>query len=143
MNRKKLRDDCHVKERNQLRHKTKTKTIIDIVDNPRYIRKPLPIMDKLSALEMRAVIMGRYGMLCCGANFAMGYGSKNCAQCLKLDDVDHRINYCPKYTETNLSGNEDKMEIEMLYSDDIEKVRPVITQILSMWDLEHGRNIMR
>lgn len=143
MNLKKLREDCHIKERRQTREKTKTKTIIDILDDPKYIRKPLKIINNISALETRAVIMGRYGMLCCGANFAMGYGSKECAECLELDDIDHRINRCPKYKETNLSEYEEKMEMMLLYSDEIEKAGPVITRILSMWDLEHGRNVMK
>ena len=87
--------------------------------------------------------MGRYGMLDCRANFSMGYGSKECSQCMVVDDMDHRVNWCVAYKQTNLYESQTKIDINMLYYDDIEKIKPIVGVLLSMWDLEHGRNSMK
>ena len=143
MNRMKLREDCHIKERKQSRQKTKTQTIIDKIDDPNYSRKPLQIMNNISALETRALLMGRYGMLSCRANFSMGTGNKDCIRCAERDDMDHRINRCINYRDINLYDSAHKLDTTMIFSDEIEMVRPVIQRILSMWDLEHEKNTMR
>ena len=143
INKEKLKAACHSKERGKIRQKTKTRTIIEKIDNPDYTRKPLAIINNLSALETRAMLMGRYGMLDCKANYSMGYGGKECGQCMVVDDVDHRVNWCGNYKHSNLCESQTKIDMEMLYCDDIEKIRPIIVRILSMWDLEHGKNSMK
>ena len=143
INKEKLKAACHIKERGKIRQKTKTKSIIEKIDNPDYTRKPSPILNNLSALETRAMIMGRYGMLDCRANYSMGYGSRECGRCMVMDDVDHRVNWCSEYKHTNLYESRTKIDIDMLHCDDVEVIKPIIVTVLSMWDLEHGKNIMK
>ena len=64
-NRQKLKEECHVKERGTHRVKTKTKTLVEKIDDNNYKRKPIHAFLNLSTLEARALIMGRYGMLYC------------------------------------------------------------------------------
>ena len=49
-------------------------------------------MKRLKCIEARALIMGRYGMLDCKANFSMGYGGKMCNECDVEDNENHRLN---------------------------------------------------
>ena len=70
----------------------------------------------------------------------MGYGGKLCNVCDVEDDETHRINACVKFGDLNRYRELDKIDFEMIYSDDWDKVMPVICSILSIWDLEHGRN---
>ena len=85
-----------------------------------------------SVLVTRAVIMGRYGMLNCNANFSSGYGNKNCSTCGVPDDESHRINYCIKYKEVNLYEFDEKIDYSMILSDNLESVMKVVKIILKL-----------
>ena len=143
MNKKRLAEECHVKERGCLRPKTKTKTIIEQLNEPSYIRKPINVLPGTSILEARAIMMGRYGMLDCGANYCMKYGGKDCKVCHVLDNEDHRLNYCSVYKDVNLYDQDTKIDFCGIYSDDLERSRMVISAILSVWDLGCGKNVIR
>ena len=141
MNIERLKGDCHTKERGDYKQKTKTKTILQTIDNTNYQREPLKIMEYGSVLVTRAVIMGRYGMLNCKANFSSGYGGKDCATCNKVDDENHRINECIKYRAINLYERENKINFNLIYSDTVQEVLKIVELIPKLWDL--GKNTMR
>ena len=142
-NTRKLHEECQSKGRGEAKAKTKTKTIIDKLNQPTYQRKPLEIMKYGSVLVTRALIMGRYGMLKCRANFSSGYGNKSCPKCNTIDDERHRINYCPVYQEINLYDCENKLDFDLIYSDDLNEILKVVEVILKLWDLGFGKNSMR
>ncbi len=73
----------------------------------------------------------------------MGYGSKACNRCNEVDNEDHRINHCPRWEMINLLKSDQKIVFDDIYSDDTEKCLAVVKIILSMWDLENGKNEMR
>ena len=100
-------------------------------------------MEYGSVIVTRAVIMGRYGMLNCKANFSSGYGGKDCATCNKVDDENHRINECVEYRAINLYQMEEKINFNLIYSDRLEEVLKVVEIILKLWDLGFGKNTMR
>ena len=143
INKTKLREECFLKERGQSRRKTKTKTIVDDIDKHGYSRKPIEIIKELSVLETRALIMGRFGMLECRANFSSGAGGKMCANCGIIDDENHRMNYCSLYKHVNLHDTDEKVDFCQIHSDDKQQAVKVIRNVLSMWDLEYGINAMR
>ena len=143
MNKRRLIEDCHVKERGNYKLKSKTKTIIDELNHCDYKRKPSNILNDLSQIETRAFIMGKYGMLDCGANYAMRYGGKDCKRCGTLDDENHRMKHCILYRNINLYDTDENGDFEGIFSNDVQKIRQIIQRILSMWDLGHGRNSMR
>ena len=60
-----------------------------------------------------------------------------------MDNEDHRINECIVYKGLNLVGTGRKCDFDMIYSEDKEKMVSVIVIILSMWDLEYGKNTMK
>ena len=82
-------------------------------------------------------------MLDCRANFSKGYGGKMCAECKVLDDESHRVNDCVLYANVNLFSSDVRVDFSMIHSDDEEQIGKVIRAILSMWDLEYGRNSVK
>ena len=142
-NLERLKSECMTKERGDSRPKTKTKTILQYLDNSDYKREPLEVMNYGSLLVTRAMIMGRYGMLNCKANFSCGSKNKECNMCGVLDDENHRINNCIKYEETNLYKQGEKIDFSQIYSNNLANVIKVVEVILKLWDLGYGKNMMR
>ena len=142
-NRTKLNDLCQKKQRGISRAKTKTKTIAEKTQRDDFKRTPLPILQNLSSLQTRALIMGRYGMLDCKTNFSMGYGGKLCVECNTDDNEAHRINECAKYRAVNKYDSTEKINFENIYSDELDDVMIVVDSILAIWDLEHGKNVVK
>ena len=139
----KLIEECHTKHRGTSKAKTKTKTIIEKLKNDKYERTPLPLIQKLTTIQTRALIMGRYGMLDCKSNFSMGYGGKKCVECDTDDDEKHRINHCPRYCDVNWYKKAEKIDFEKVYSDELTEAMTVVNAILAVWDLEHGKNTVK
>ena len=135
--------DCLDKRRNGEKQKTKTKTLIPILEDTNYQRKPHSILMENNKLIARAYIMARFGMLQCAANFCTGYGGKDCRNCNVLDDESHRINSCPLWRTTNLYDSQQKIEFLAIHSCNIKDTMRVIEIILRMWDLGNGKNAMR
>ena len=138
-----LSEECMTRQRGEEKCKTKTKSILKTLDSPSYKRQALPLLTRLTSIEARALIMGRYGMLDCRANFSKGYGGKLCKACYVIDDEMHRVNFCQKYDSINRYDNPEKVDFGTIYSDNVHGVKPVLNAILKMWDLENGRNKMK
>ena len=142
-NKEKLMDECLNKKRGQDTYKTKTKSIVPLIEKPDFVRKPQNFMRENNKLIARAYIMARYGMLQCAANFSCGYGSKTCRECDTIDDENHRINHCKLWYKNNLSLSVEKIDFTDVYSEDRDKSLKVIERVLMMWDLGNGKNAMR
>ena len=91
----------------------------------------------------RIRIMASYHMLDCRRNFKKGYGGDECSVCKVVDDENHRINYCPKYQDRNLSMSAIKFEFASIYSENEKTVKRTLEVINHLWNLENGGNIMR
>ena len=87
--------------------------------------------------------MGRYGMLQCAANFEKSYGGKNCRECSVIDDENHRINECKVWEHINLYNVNEKLDFDLIYSENTVHCIKIVERILIMWDLGNGRNTMR
>ena len=142
-NREQILEECYIRSRTENKAKTKTKTLIPLLENEDYRRKPQMFMNRNNKLIARAYLMGRFGMLQCAANFSMGYGGKNCRQCGVLDDEQHRINDCEVWKDINLFTSNEKIDFQLLYSDDEQESMIIVGRILEMWDLVNGKNCMR
>ena len=81
-------------------------------------------------------------MLDCRANFSNGYGGKMCDLCCIHDDEKHRMNECVKFRSVNRCDDQLKISFDDIYYEDMERVKPVIDSILTMWDLKNGKNKM-
>ena len=75
-NKVRMTEELIDKSRGQHKEKTKTKTIIELLSEDSYVRRPSKFMVE-NALIARAIVMARYGMLQCGANFERSYGGKS------------------------------------------------------------------
>ena len=77
-NKEKLLEECMNKKRGESAYKTKTKSIVPLLESQDYTRKPQNFMRENNKLIARTYIMGRYGMLQCAANYSTGYAIKEC-----------------------------------------------------------------
>ena len=138
-NRIRLHDDCHKTENGVKVPKTKTKSIIQHLDNHTYHRQPLKELQQCNKQETKAIMIARYGMLECGQNFK-GSLKGTCAHCNEPDNENHRLNFCMKYKESNLYNSDYKANFDDIYSEDIEIIKNVITQIDKVWNVRtaHG-----
>ena len=142
-NKEKLLEECMNKKRGECVIKTKTKSIVPLLESQDYERKPQSFMRENNKLITRAYIMGRYGMLQCAANYSTGYATKECKDCGVTDDENHRINHCKTWRSTNLYDSCDKINFDDIYDDDRAKSLKIVERVLLMWDLGNGKNAMR
>ena len=142
VNRARIREECIARSRGETSIKTKTKKILDKLDDPNYKREPEKFTLASNTLAVRAMIMGRYGMLQCAANFKGTYGSKNCRTCNVVDDETHRMNVCPLWGVTNWSTKAEKADFSKIHSEVPAECMEGVKNILKMWQLARGKNTM-
>ena len=142
-NREKILGECFKKERGSSQIKTKTRRLVQTLENESLTREPQPFMIKNNKLIARAYIMGQYGMLQCAANFSNGYGGKNCQSCSVEDNESHRMNHCPEWSNINLANSNENIDYESIYSENVEDSMKVVRKIIELWDLGNNRNCMR
>ena len=144
MNIVRLKEECETKSRGETKQKTKTKFVMNKVNDCDFERKPDNfIIKNHSITHTRALIMGRYGMLKWANNFSHGHGTRNCDVCNVVDDESHRMNECIKWGGINLADKTEKISFNDIYLDDYHRCLAVVVLILSIWDLENGKNEMR
>ena len=142
-NREMLLSECEKREGTEKSLKTKSKTIHEIVANEQYERKPLKCIVTLDKLKAKAIVMARYGMLDCSTNYKMKYGRTECKECKVKDDEQHRINFCIKYKGINKCDNPTKFHFQNVYANDSDTLKQSAAEILKIWDLENGKNVIR
>ena len=144
MNKNKILQECETKYRGERKQKTKTKYVERLVQHSDYKRSPDELLLRNQSLTFaRALIMGRYGMLECASNYSTKYGGKNCHRCNVVDDEAHRINDCILYKHINRFHSPEKITFNDIYSTDEKLSYEIVKTIMSMWDLENGKNEIR
>ena len=135
----KLLDMCYSRNR----EKTKTKELIEKINFEGYKRIPrTEILNKHQYLA-KVLIMSKFHMLNCAANFKNHYRVVNCERCKVIDDEYHRINDCFLYKDINLYASPLKIDFSFIHSDDGEAVERILETVCALWDLKNGRNEMR
>ena len=97
----------------------------------------------LTRLQTKAIIMARSGMLDCATNFKNKYRSTICKECTKIDNENHRINECKKYSSINNHNRAEKFDFSIVFSDTVEELQTAAQVINMIWDLANGKNTMR
>jgi predicted nucleic acid-binding protein len=138
-NTQKISEHCHSKKG----ERSKTKSLIGNIESDNFLRQMNKNMMGMTKIKVKALIMGRYGMLDCGGNYQIKYKTKNCIVCHKLDNESHRINECVLWEKINLYSSNVKIEYEAIYSNDPETMNVLAMTILDLWDIENGRNCMK
>ena len=140
-NKERIKDDLYKRENGNDIPKTKTKSIIDKIINPHYVRKPEDEILYLTKNETKSLIISRYGMLECGINFK-GTMRPICTTCDVVDNEYHRLNECSRYASTNLSNNSEKIDFNLIYSSEIETIRSIIAKIKLVWNMKCANGSM-
>ena len=140
-NKLRLMEDCQTKIDEQYVTKTKTSTILDKLHDPTYIRNPVKEIMHLSKHETKILIIARYGMLECGKNFK-GTLDVNCNTCNCIDDEEHRMNVCTKYSNVNHSLDPEVFSFDNIYSNDVDIIRMIIGRIEKTWNVKTGHGTM-
>ena len=136
-NTERLNDDLHKNENGQRIPKTKTRSIVERMSNSTYTRTPEPTILQTKQTT-KTILIARYGMLDCGNNFK-GSSKGICITCNKIDDEDHRLNECPKWTD---SETNEKINFDLIYSTDIEEIYPVLTRVNQLWNTRYAHGSM-
>ena len=87
-------------------------------------------------------MIARFGSLECGKNYK-GTLNENCNICNCLDDENHRINLCKKLRDVNVFESDKKLNFDMIYSDNLEDIRTVTSQIMKIWNTCTAGGTMR
>ena len=131
-NKTRLTEDCHKMVEGRKVRKTKTAHIVDQLENEQYLRAPSPELRYLTKQETKTVLISRFRMLECGANFKNTIDTV-CSVCKKRDDEDHRLNHCKRFRTTNHYDDDVKPNFEDVYSSNVSVLRNIIPTIESVW----------
>ena len=137
--RARLNHDCYKKDGENLIEKTKTKSIINKITSHEYTRSPCEEFLLMTKQETKTILMARFGMLVCGANYK-GTESLQCTTCNLLDNEDHRLNTCKSWHEINFYNEIEKIPFDSVYSNDTVVLRNIIPKIEQVWNTRtaHG-----
>ena len=96
----------------------------------------------MTKYEAKTVMIARFRMLECGANY-MGSATQTCQTCNCNDDENHRLNMCPIWKENSLFQSEEKIDFNDIYSCDTNILRNVIPFIQKLWNVKNAHGTMR
>ena len=140
-NQERLYEECHKKIDESVIAKTKTKSLINKLTDASYKRQVSLEITNATKQETKTMISARFGMLECGQNFK-GTLSLLCNQCNCIDNEEHRLNFCVKWRDVNLYDNVEKVDMNTIYSNDINELRPVISKIELVWNTRTAHGTM-
>ena len=102
----------------------------------------MDILNK-NRFRSRVQLMSIFGMLDCAKNYKCGYKGDLCSVCGVTDDENHRINFCPKFSQTNLYNSLVKFDFRCINSMNQETIDRAIDVVSDLWNLRNGKNEMR
>ena len=137
-----LKEQCQKLVDGNLIPKTKTASIVPIINTDTYKRQPQYNILKTTKRETRTIMLARYGLLQCGRNY-QGTSEKQCNLCSTVDDENHRLNFCPKWQSSNLFNAIEKVDFTDVYSDDLCTIRNAIMHIEKTWNTHDSNGSMR
>ena len=125
INKERLREECYELKWGVPKAKTKTAFLIGKVDSEHYKRNLMDPIKRLSRCEAKLLILARFHMLECGKNFK-GTLPEICPSCDVTDDEQHRLNYCTRFNEINLSDKLTKVNFDDVT---VGKIYLVLTEL--------------
>ena len=137
-----MTQNCKEKVGSTEKVKTKTKYILNQINEDSYTGKPLPEIISSNRLRAKTLIIARSGMLECGKNFKATI-PETCNRCMQIDDENHRMNECLNWEHLNSLGAGGKVDFQDVYSNDPHKLSVVTDRIRCVWELSLGKGIMR
>ena len=141
-NKERLKEDLYKRENGIDTLKTKTKSILEKLNDPLYTRQPEREIINTTKYETKTILMARYGMLQCGTNFK-GTMNPTCQTCDVLDNEYHRLNCCPIWNTPDEIEMKDDIDFNLIYSPDINVIRPIIKEIDRLWNTKCANGSMK
>ena len=141
-NKERLKEDLHKRENGIDILKPKTKSILEKLNDPLYTRQPEREIINTTKNESKTILMARYGMLQCGTNFK-GTMNPTCQTCIVLDNEYHRLNCCPIWNTPDEIEMKDDIDFNLIYSPDINVIRPIIKEIDRLWNTKCANGSMK
>ena len=145
INAKKLEENCVTKAKGEVRVNTKTRWIFESLTTASaatpYVRKPKPEVMIKTKQKARTIIIARSGMLECGRNFK-GTIKETCITCNVIDDEDHRLNSCTRWKETNNHLGNKKVDFQNVFSEDVDILNKILTDIEKVWETKFSKGRM-
>ena len=89
----------------------------------------------------KTIVIARYRMLQCGKNFK-GTMREICDKCNCTDDENHRLNDCIKWRVINQYDNSEKTDFNLIFSDNVDELRHIITKIEKVWNTQNAHGTM-
>ena len=132
---------CYKQVNDQTVPKTKTVSIVPLLESDTYKREPIPEILLLSKYETKVLIISRFGMLECGKNFR-GTLPEQCITCNEIDTEEHRMNVCTKYININHFHDDKKLPFDTIFSSNVESLRAIIQKIEKVWNVSSGHGTM-
>ena len=140
-NKKRLIEECYKETNDTKTRKTKTKHIVDEIEEAEYTRQPAKILTHLNKQQTKTLVIARFHMLECGSNFK-GSQCEICQICEIRDDENHRLNFCKKYRLVNRFDSDEKSPFENIYSTDVETIKQIIEVIEKVWNTKNAHGTM-
>ena len=132
-NKDRLFRELHKEEEGVSKRKSKTKEIVDILEETNYQRGARNDILHCSKHETRVILMSRYRMLECGSNFK-GTHVINCNDCNVHDDEAHRLNHCTRFRTINRCDNTEKIDFKMIHKEDPVMLKNMVIEITKVWN---------
>ena len=89
----------------------------------------------------KTTMIARFRMLECGTNYK-GTHNHICTACNVIDDEEHRLNHCSLWRDTNCYDDDEKINFESIYSNDVNVLRSIIPKIESVWNTRTAHGTM-
>ena len=131
MNKQKLIESCIERQGNTERVKTKSKYIMDQINQDSYQHQPIPELIASSKLQTKTLIIARAGMLECGKNLK-GTIPETCKRCHVLDDENHRMKECPDWHLSIEPEDLTQVDFQDIYCNDPQKLQTLMKHIQSV-----------
>ena len=59
-----------------------------------------------------------------------------------IDNEDHRLNHCKRFKEFNYYNNEEKVQFEKIFTNDVATLKDIIPKIEQVWNTRRAHGMM-
>ena len=138
-NGKKLLEKCVTVNEQGEKILTKTKHIYDKLKNEIYTGKPVKFLVDGNKQRSRTIFLAQNHMLECGNNMK-GTMNGQCTVCNEIDDEQHRLVACKKWSDLRTN---DEARFQDIYSEDIDVLNHLLKDIDTLWDTKFTNGRMK
>ena len=136
----KLLKNCTTETTDGVKINTKSKHVYQTINSsPEYRRKPASEIVSGGRQRAKTIILARYNMLECGANFK-GTIPEICRHCNVIDDEMHRLNVCTVWNQNN---NGVICNFENVFSTDGLILDDLLNQVETLWECKYANGKMK